>query len=208
MRFRVNAKPDSFRCDSSSHKILRFCGNPAFTACRQRRRQCRKRQASQRALPSVLLILLGISGGTSTHNFITQSPFGDFWRAGIAFTFLAVLPVVAGYFLLLYAGVGLIQEKRFSGSAPKENPDAIPDRKPERFPRAHILGWTLGVLALALMVGGFVLGGWDGIRSGFGYWAFFARFVAMLYLVELYDIVFFDWILLCNSNFFAHFTRN
>lgn len=55
----------------------------------------------------------------------------------------------------------------------------------------------MGVLALALMVGGFVLGGWDGIRSGFGYWAFFARFVDMLYLVELYDIV-----------FFAHFTRN
>ena len=79
---------------------------------------------------------------------------------------------MAGYFLLLYAGVGLIQEKRFFGSAPKENPDAIPDRKPERFPGAHILGWTLGVLALALMVGGFVLGGWDGIRSGFGYWAF------------------------------------
>ena len=104
---------------------------------------------------------------------------------------------MAGYFLLLYAGVGLIQEKRFFGSAPKENPDAIPDRKPERFPGAHILGWTLGVLALALMVGGFVLGGWDGIRSGFGYWAFFARFVAMFYLVELYDIV-----------FFAHFTRN
>lgn len=104
---------------------------------------------------------------------------------------MAVLPVVAGYFLLLYTGVGLIQEKRFSGSAPKENPDAIPDRKPERFPGADILGWTLGVLALALMVGGFVLGGWDGIRSGFGYWAFFARFVAMLYLVELYDIVFF-----------------
>lgn len=68
----------------------------------------------------------------------------------------------------------MIQEKRFSGSAPKENPDAIPDQKPERFPGAHILGWTLGVLALALMVGGFVLGGWDGIRSGFGYWAFFA----------------------------------
>ena len=52
---------------------------------------------------------------------------------------------MAAYFLLLYAGVGLIQEKRFFGSAPKENLDAIPDRKPERFPGAHILGWTLGV---------------------------------------------------------------
>ena len=25
------------------------------------------------------------------------------------------------------------------------------------------------------------------------------------YCMEIYDIVFFDWFLLCNSNFFAHF---
>ena len=47
--------------------------------------------------------------------------------------------------------------------------------------------------------------GFPGLTFWAGHWAFFARFVAMLYLVELYDIVFFDWILLCNSNFFAHF---
>ena len=33
-----------------------------------------------------------------------------------------------------------IQDKRFFSSAPKENLDAIPDKK-ERFPGAHILGW-------------------------------------------------------------------
>lgn len=27
----------------------------------------------------------------------------------------------------------------------------------------------------------------------------------MLYAVELYDIVFFDWVLLCHSGFFPHF---
>ena len=44
-------------------------------------------------------------------------------------TVLAALMVFAAYFLLLYAGVGFLQDKRFFGSAPKENLDAIPDRK-------------------------------------------------------------------------------
>ena len=34
---------------------------------------------------------------------------------------------------------------------------------------------------------------------------FFARFIAILYIMELYDIAFFDWVLLCHSNFFPHF---
>lgn len=35
-------------------------------------------------------------------------------------TLLASLLVMAAYFLLLYAGVGLIQEKKFFSSAPRE----------------------------------------------------------------------------------------
>ena len=27
----------------------------------------------------------------------------------------------------------------------------------------------------------------------------------MLYVMEIYDIVFFDWVLLCHSGFFPHF---
>lgn len=123
----------------------------------------------------------------------------------MAVTLMAILMIMAGYFLLLYAGVGLIQDKRFFGSAPKENLDAIPDHKLERFPGAHAVGWCLGVAALLLMAGAFVLGGWDGIRNGFGFGAFFARFVTMLYGMEVYDILFFDWVLLCHSNFFPHF---
>ena len=48
-------------------------------------------------------------------------------------TVLAALMLMAAYFLLLYAGVGLIQEKRFFGSAPKVVFDAVPERKEERF---------------------------------------------------------------------------
>ena len=35
--------------------------------------------------------------------------------------------------------------------------------------------------------------------------AFFARYLVILYLMEAYDILFFDWVLLCHSNFFPHF---
>lgn len=55
-------------------------------------------------------------------------------------TIFSTLMIMLAYFLILYAGVALIQDKRFFSSAPKENLDAIPDRKPERFRGAHALG--------------------------------------------------------------------
>lgn len=65
-------------------------------------------------------------------------------------TLLASFLVMAAYFLLLYAGVGLIQEKKFFSSAPREVFAAVPERKAERFHGAHILGWYLGILAMLL----------------------------------------------------------
>ena len=44
---------------------------------------------------------------------------------------------------------------------------------------------------------------WDGVKHGFG--QFFVRFLVMLYLMEIYDIGFFDWVLLTHSNFFPPF---
>ena len=67
-------------------------------------------------------------------------------------TLLASFLVMAAYFLLLYAGVGLIQEKKFFSSAPREVFAAVPERKAERFRGAHILGWYLGILAMLLFL--------------------------------------------------------
>ena len=119
-------------------------------------------------------------------------------------TILATLLVFLAYFLLLYGAVGFLQDKRFFASAPQENLVAIPDRK-ERFRGAHAVGWVIEGLAVLLFLGAAVLAVWDGVRSGFGFWAFFGRFLFMLYVMEVYDIVFFDWVLLCHSNFFPHF---
>lgn len=122
----------------------------------------------------------------------------------MAITLLSALIIMAAYFLILYAGVAFIQDKLFFSSAPKENLNAIPDKK-ERFRGAHVIGWIIGILAILMFAGAFVLAAWDGVKNGFGFGRFFARFIAILYIMELYDIAFFDWVLLCHSNFFPHF---
>ena len=119
-------------------------------------------------------------------------------------TMISAVIVMAAYFLLLYGVVGFVQDKRFFGSAPKENLAAIPDKK-VRFPGAHTIGWAIIAVALLLFVGALTLAVWDGVKHDFVFWQFFGRFLAILYLMELYDILFFDWYLLCRSNFFPHF---
>ena len=42
-------------------------------------------------------------------------------------TIVATVMIWVAYFLILYGGVGFIQDKRFFSSAPKENLEAIPD---------------------------------------------------------------------------------
>lgn len=117
---------------------------------------------------------------------------------------LAAILLMAAYFLVLYGGVGFIQDKRFFSSASKEILDAIPDKK-ERFRGAHIIGWIIEGIAVLLFLAAAVLAAWDGIRNGFGFFRFFGRYLIMLYCMELYDILFFNWFLLCHSNFFPHF---
>lgn len=122
----------------------------------------------------------------------------------MAITALATLMIMAGYFLVLYAGVAFIQDKRFFSSAPRESLAVIPDRK-ERFRGAHAIGWIIAVIAVLLFLGAFALGIWDGVKKDFGFLGFFVRFLVMLYVMEIYDIFFFDWFLLCRSNFFSHY---
>ncbi len=119
-------------------------------------------------------------------------------------TILLSLTFILAVCILLYAAVGLIQNKKLFTTAPKDIQAAAVDH-PERFPGAHILGWKLAILALLLMIGAFVYGGWDGVKNGFSFWQHFFRFAVMLYLWKAFDIVCLDWLLLTKSHFFQHF---
>ena len=119
-------------------------------------------------------------------------------------TIAATLMIFLAYFLVLYGAVGFLQDKRFFSSAPKENLAAIPDRK-KRFRGADVVGWIIEGAAILLFLGAAALSIWDGVRNDFGFLNFFARFLIMLYCMEVYDILFFDWVLLCHFGFFPYF---
>ena len=70
---------------------------------------------------------------------------------------------------------------------------------------ALTIGWLIIAVALLTFLGAAALAIGDGIKNDFGFLQFFVRFLVMLYLMEVYDIFFFDWVLLCHSNFFPHF---
>lgn len=116
---------------------------------------------------------------------------------------LAVV-MMAGLFLMLWAAVGFIQNIKFFSSAPKEGL-AVVQPKEERFKGQHALGWIMMIISIVLMGGALIYGAADGIRNDFSFGQFFARFARMLLLLKVYDIFFFDWYLLCRSNFFAHY---
>ena len=41
--------------------------------------------------------------------------------------------------------------------------------------------------------------------SGFSFWQFFLRFVLIFTIYKAYDMIFFDWFLLCRFHFFQHY---
>lgn len=122
----------------------------------------------------------------------------------MALTILLAIVMMAGLFLMLWGAVGFVQEKKFFTSAPKVA-QAVIQPKEERFKGQHIVGWIMLILSIVMMGGALLYGGYDGVRNSFTFWQFFARFAAMLLLLKAYDILFFDYYLLCRSGFFAHY---
>ena len=123
---------------------------------------------------------------------------------GTIITILLAMIMMAGLFLMLYSGVALIQNRRFFSSAPKEVQSFLQD-KDERFRGQHFLGWVLVAVSIVLMIGAVVYGAWNGIHNDYTFWQFFIRFAVMFLLLKAYDILFFDWYLLCRSSFFQRY---
>ena len=119
-------------------------------------------------------------------------------------TLVLALMVIAGIFLLLYSAVALVQKRSFFGSAPPDIRAVIQD-KPERFRGQHLLGWVLLVFSMAVIAAAFVIGVWDGVKKGFGFWKYFARLLAVLYLYKIWDMTFLDRFLLTKTRFFQRY---
>ena len=90
-------------------------------------------------------------------------------------------------------------------SAPKEVRDVLIPREKELFYGARTIGWVLMVFGIMIILGAFAIAIWDGFRSAFTFWQFFMRFVIMFTVYKLYDMIFFDYFLLCRFHFFQHY---
>ena len=118
--------------------------------------------------------------------------------------FLAIV-FCAAISLMLLSAVAFIQDIRFFSSAPKEAQAVLRPREHELFYGAKVIGWTLMGFSVLMIAGVGVISIWDGFRSGFTFWQFFLRFVSIFTVYKLYDMICFDWFLLCKFRFFQHY---
>ena len=107
--------------------------------------------------------------------------------------------------ILLIAAVAFVQDNRFFSSAPKEARELIKPRYKELFYGARTMGWVMMILSALTILGVGTVAIWDGFRSGFTFWQFFLRFVSIFTIYKAYDMIFFDWFLLCKFHFFQHY---
>ena len=118
--------------------------------------------------------------------------------------FLAIV-FCAAITLMLISAVAFIQDKKFFSSAPREAQEVIQPRDKELFYGARVIGWTLMIFSILMIAGVGILSIWDGFRSGFTFWQFFLRFVLIFTIYKIYDMICFDWFLLCRFRFFQHY---
>ena len=107
--------------------------------------------------------------------------------------------------ILLISAVAFVQDKRFFSSAPKEAQALIKPRNAELFYGARTMGWVMMILSALMILGVGVISIWDGFRSGYSFMGFFLRFVSIFTIYKAYDMIFFDWFLLCKFHFFQHY---
>ena len=118
--------------------------------------------------------------------------------------FLAIV-FCAAISLMLLSAVAFIQDKKFFSSAPKEAVELLQPREHELFYGARVIGWTLMIFSMLMIAGVGVVSIWDGFRSGYTFWQFFLRFVSIFTIYKLYDMICFDWFLLCRFRFFQYY---
>ena len=118
--------------------------------------------------------------------------------------FLAVV-FCAAITILLISAVAFVQDQRFFSSAPKEAREVIKSRDNELFYGARAMGWVMMALSILMILGAGAVSVWDGLRSGFSFMGFFLRFVSIFTIYKLYDMIFFDWFLLCRYRFFQYY---
>ena len=118
--------------------------------------------------------------------------------------FLAVILCMA-ITVMLTAAVAFVQKKELFSSAPEEARVLIRERDRELFRGARVMGRIMLAMSVLTIAGVCVIAVRDGFRSGFTFREFFIRFAVILTIYKLYDMIFFDWFVLCRFGFFQYY---
>ena len=119
-------------------------------------------------------------------------------------TLLLTLGMMLTLFLMVWAAARFMPWKRLMDFFPEDIQAAAKDHAPP-FRAAPAIGWVLMALCMLGFVGLIVYGGWDGVRNGYSFGQFLARFLIILFGVKLFDIVGLDYILITKTHFFQHY---
>ena len=126
-------------------------------------------------------------------------------KKNMLFTVFLAIVFCGAITLLLISAVAFVQDTRFFSSAPKEAREVIKPRNRELFSGARTMGWVLIILSVLMILGVGVISVWDGFRCGYSFARFFLRFVLIFTIYKVYDMIFFDWFLLCRFRFFQYY---
>ncbi|MBQ4249137.1 MAG: hypothetical protein II705_03730 [Clostridia bacterium] len=107
--------------------------------------------------------------------------------------------------LMLISGVAFVLDTRLFSSAPKEAQKLLRPRNGELFYGARAMGRVMMIISIVMILGAGAAAIWDGFRCGFSFIQFFLRFVLIFTIYKAYDMIFFDWFLLCKFRFFQHY---
>ena len=107
--------------------------------------------------------------------------------------------------LLLVSAVAFVQDNRFFSSAPKEALVVLKPRNNELFYGARKMGWVLMIISILMILGVGAVSIWDGFRNGYTIKEFFLRFLLISTIYKAYDMIFFDWFILCKFHFFQYY---
>ncbi len=122
----------------------------------------------------------------------------------MAVTILLTLILCVLLFLMIWSAAYFFPWSRLLEFFPGDIEEKARQHKPP-FPAAPAWGRFFMILCMLGFIGGIVYGGWDGVRNGFSFGQFLARFLVIFFGVKVFDILGLDYILITKTQFFQHY---
>ncbi|MCM1023509.1 MAG: hypothetical protein NC395_05555 [Prevotella sp.] len=122
----------------------------------------------------------------------------------MAVTIIAAAVICADLFLTIWGAAAFMPPCRVGKWLPKDLREAM-NKLPDKPKFSTIIGTVILIFGCLIYAGAIIFAAYDGIKNGFSFWNFFARFMIIMYCVKAFDIIVLDYFLITKTKFFQHF---